>query len=94
MKRAFESMHRKAHDSIIKRLHDHAAAGRLDGFVLSYLGQQDNSLPLIPPDLIRRDEVVGYPTDFRAMSARDIELIAGRGEQLTRLLVARYIPEI
>jgi predicted acylesterase/phospholipase RssA/molybdopterin/thiamine biosynthesis adenylyltransferase/proteasome lid subunit RPN8/RPN11 len=94
MKRAFESVHRKAHDSIRKRLHDHAAAGRLNGFVLSYLGQQDNSLPIIPPDLVRRSKVVDYPTDFRAMSARDIDLIAGRGEQLTRLLVTRYVSEL
>lgn len=94
MKRAFEAVYRKANDSIRKRLHDYTTSGHLKGFVLSYLGQQDRSLPIAPPDLIPRSSVIDYPTDFRAMSSEDIKLIAGRGEQLTRLLIARYVPEL
>jgi hypothetical protein len=45
--------------------------------------------PLVP-----QEGVVAYPTDFSAMPAEMIRLISLRGEQLTRLLLARYCPEI
>lgn len=35
-----------------------------------------------------------YPTDFLPMSDEDINLLSLRGEQLTRLLIARYMPEL
>lgn len=94
MKRSFESTFRKAQDAGRGRLHQYAAAGDLAGFVMPYLGNQDRALPVVPADLVRREEVVDYPTDFSAMSAEDIERLALRGEQLTRLLVDHYCPEL
>jgi NTE family protein len=94
MQRSFETIYRKAHDHIRQRLHAYVDSGRLKGFVLSYLGQMDRALPLIPPDLVRREQVYKYPTDFSPMSERDIELLTTRGEQLTRLLISRYCPEL
>lgn len=94
MQRSFETIYRKAHDHLRQRLHSCVESGKLKGFVLSYLGQMDRALPLIPPDLVRREEVYKYPTDFSPMSERDIRLLAGRGEQLTRLLISRYCPEL
>ena len=94
MQRSFETVYRKAHDSIRQRLHGCVDSGKLKGFVLSYLGQMDRALLLIPPDLVRREEVYKYPTDFSPMSDRDIELLTARGEQLTRLLISRYCPEL
>jgi NTE family protein len=94
MQRSFETVYRKAHDSIRQRLHSCLEAGKLKGFVLSYLGQMDGALPLIPPDLVRREEVYRYPTDFSPMRDDDIRLITERGEQLTRLLISRYCPEL
>ena len=57
-----------------------------------YLGQQDTKLPWIPSDLIRRDEVRHYPTDFAPMSAKNLELLVKRGEQLTHVIVDHYLP--
>jgi NTE family protein len=89
---AFETVFRKAQDGAIQRLHMHKRAGNLKGFILSYLGQQDNSLPLQPPDLVPRSEVFGYPTDFASMSGENIKRISLRGEQLTRIFLSHYCP--
>ena len=94
MIRSFESVYRKTTDSMRSRMYDHVNSGRLKGFVLSYLGQNEAALPYCPPDLIRRSEVYRYPTDFSPMSDRDIELLSTRGEQLTRMLIGRYCPEL
>ena len=48
----------------------------------------------MPPDLITRQEIADYPTDFAAMSDETIALLAGRGEQLTRMLIDRWCPEL
>jgi NTE family protein len=66
----------------------------LKGFVYAYLGQQDKQLPVIPFGLIRQDQVVNYPTDFSPMSAIDIDMLSGRGEQLPQALVEHYCPEV
>lgn len=71
-----------------------AATGALKGFALIHLVQNDASLPVQPPDLIRRAAVRVYPMDFAAMTVRDIDLPRGRGEQLTRLLVSRYLADL
>jgi NTE family protein len=91
---SFQAVFRKAQDAAVNSMHLLAANGQLKGFVLAYLGQQDAALPYSLPDLVARDQVFSYPTDFAAMSERDIELITLRGEQLTRMLLAFYCPEI
>jgi NTE family protein len=91
---AFNSVFRKVQDATMNRLHLLEAGGELKGFVLAYLGQQDSALPLTPPDLVKREEVFGYPTDFAAMKQADIKQITTRGEQLMRMLVAFYCPEL
>jgi NTE family protein len=90
MKRSFESVYSKANDAVRARLFSHLQARTLKGFCLPYLGQLDNSLPCPPPDLVKREQVWNYPTDFSAMNESDIELISKRGEQLTRQLISRY----
>ncbi len=94
MYRSFDTVFRKNHDSALTRLHNHASQGRLRGFALPYLGQIDKALPYQPPDLVRREEVFGYPTDFSPMRRDVVERLALRGEQLTRLLISRYCPEL
>lgn len=91
---SFQSIFRKMQDAGIQRLHMHKSSGTLKGFILPYLGQQDQSLPIKPPDLIRRSEVFGYPTDFAAMSGENIRKISKRGEQLIRILLDYYCPEL
>jgi NTE family protein len=92
--RSFDAVFRKAQDAAYRRLHGYAASGQLKGFALIYLGQKDASLPVAPPDLVPCEAVRDYPTDFARMRPRDIELLTERGEQLTRLLVSRYLPDL
>jgi predicted acylesterase/phospholipase RssA/proteasome lid subunit RPN8/RPN11 len=94
MVRAFEAVFRKAQNATQSRLHLLAATDRLKGFVLAYLGQIDDRVPYAPPDFVRREEVIEYPTDFGAMRPKDIDRLSRRGEQLARSLVAYYCPEI
>jgi integrative and conjugative element protein (TIGR02256 family) len=92
--RSFEATHRKVQDANRSRLHSFATDGRLTGFAMPYLGQQDGTLPWIPPDLIRREEVASYPTNFAPMSEIEIATLALRGEQLTHLLIERWCPAL
>jgi NTE family protein len=94
MTRSFEAVYRKANDAVRARLFSHVETGKLKGFILSYLGQMDSALPYQPSDLVRREDVFKYPTDFSPMSAEDIVRISTRGEQLTRILITRYCPEL
>lgn len=91
---SFESVFRKVQDATVKRLHTYGRQGSIKGFILPYLGQQDSALPIRPPDLVSREQVIEYPTDFAAMSESNISLLTKRGEQLTRILLAYYCPEI
>jgi len=94
MQQSFETTHRRVQTTAYARLHDYVETGELAGFVMPYLGQQDERLPFRPRDLVSREQVVSYPTNFSAMSAENINRLALRGEQLTRLLVTRYTPEL
>ena len=94
MRRSFETTHRQVQHGLQALLHQWRQQVALKGFVYSYLGQQDNRLPIQPPDLVRREEVVHYPTDFSPMSDHDIDLLSRRGEQLTRLLLEHYCPTL
>jgi predicted acylesterase/phospholipase RssA/molybdopterin/thiamine biosynthesis adenylyltransferase/proteasome lid subunit RPN8/RPN11 len=92
--RAFETTHRKAQDASRGRLHTFVAGGELAGFIMPYLGQQDSRLPWVPPDLVPRERVAGYPTNFSPMRSGDVDIIARRGEQLTHVLIDRWLPEL
>lgn len=92
--RSFNAVHRKAQDAVYQRLHKYVANGEIKAFGMVYLGQQDERLPCPPPDLIRRDQVKEYPTDFAPMSEDNLDLLASRGEQLTQLIVARYLSSL
>lgn len=92
VKRSFQAVRRKGQDAVYQRLHKFAEIGELDGFGMVYLGQQDAKLPWVPGDFVRRDEVLDYPTDFAPMSAQDLDRLAKRGEQLTHIIVDRYLP--
>jgi NTE family protein len=92
--RAFEVVHRRVQDNAMHHLHGLREAGALRGFAMPYLGQQDSVLPWQPSVLVPRQEVIDYPTDFAAMPEKWIEALSSRGEQLTRVLVAAYLPEL
>lgn len=94
LKQSFEIAHRRVQEAAYSRLHRLVESGLLSGFVMAYLGQEDAKLPAPPPDLVPRSAVREYPTDFAAMSEDSIGLLATRGEQLTRLLISRYLADI
>ncbi len=94
VRRALGIIHRRVQDSAMHRLHELKEAGRIRGFALPYLGQQDESLPWKPGTLVPRAEVVNYPTNFALMREEWIEKLSGRGEQLTRVLVSTYLSEL
>jgi NTE family protein len=94
MTATFEANFRKVQDASMHRLHMHKYAGDIKGFILPYLGQNDNALPFRPDDLISRDQVIDYPTDLAAMPDNQLALISERGEQLTHLLLTHYCPEL
>ncbi len=92
--RSFEAAHRKVQDASRSRLHAFVANGELEGFILPYLGQQDRELPWIPPDLVPRDDVISYPTNFAPMGTAQLETLSRRGEQLAHLLIDRWCPDL
>lgn len=91
MTQVMSAVMRKVQDATKKRLHSHASAGRLDGFIYANLGQIDLRVPLKPANWVDREEVIRYPTDFSAMSVKDIRQLSGRGEAITRALVTQYL---
>jgi NTE family protein len=94
MKRAFLSVFRKVQDGFADKLHNYKKNQQIKEFVYSYLGQQDERLPNRPDNLVTRDQVCEYPTDFSSMKESDMELIILRGEQLMTILVTEYCPEL
>lgn len=94
LRRALDTTFRRAQDSTMGRLHRYSESGMIKGFLLPYLGQQDDRLPNAPADLVPREEFSNYPTNFSPMKERDIERLSLRGEQLTRVLLAHHCPEL
>jgi len=70
------------------------AVGEHPGLHTDDLATVDQKLPTPVADLIPRSAVVGYPTNFGAMSEEDIYLLTTRGEQLVRLLLPSYCPSL
>lgn len=91
---AFACIHDRAQNAAMKRLFDLTQAGRLKGFLLPYLGQNDSRLKFPPTDLVTRGEAYAYPTDFSAMPEEWVDKLSRRGEQLTKALIAEYHPEM
>ena len=89
---AFATVHARAQNATMTRLFDLKDAGRLQAFVLPYLDQDDRRLKYPPSDLIRREQVAGYPTNFSAMSDKWIDRLSIRGEQLTLALIREHAP--
>ncbi|WP_142062309.1 patatin-like phospholipase family protein [Pseudarthrobacter sp. B4EP4b] len=92
--RAFGVVHTRSQDGYRARIHELSRARELHGVVYSYLGMRDARLPIEIPDLVSRSRVAEYPTNFAPMSLEDLEALTTRGEQLTRVLISSYCPEL
>lgn len=91
---SFDITHTKSQDAARSRLHQLGTGGELAGFLHVYLGMRDERLPLPLADLVPRERVQTYPTDFARMKQGDIEALSIRGEQLTRSLIQHYLPDL
>jgi NTE family protein len=94
LKSAFACVHDRAQNAGMKRLFDLLNAGVLRHVLLPYLGQDDSRLRYPPDDLITREDVFAYPTDFSAMTDEWIDKLSRRGQQLTRALIAEHWSEL
>lgn len=94
MSATVSTIHRRTHSMSFDLLHRLARSGGIKGFLLPYLGQQDEKLPSKPISLVPRDETFNYPTDFSPMKDDDIQKLSLRGEQLTRSLLETYHPNL
>ena len=90
MNRVFRIVHGRAQHGERGRLYAAISSGRLSGFVYAYLGMRDDRLPMPMADLVPREAVADYPTDFRAMSREALHALSTRGEQLVRALLPHY----
>jgi NTE family protein len=88
------TIHRRTQTMAQNALHRMAANSEIQGFLMPYLGQQDSALPVRPPGLITREQVLNYPTNFNPMAQKNIDLLSRRGEQLTRCLIEAYAPHL
>lgn len=94
MKQSFDIVHTEAQDAARARLHVAGASEQIKGFVHAYLGMNDSRLPMPLKDLVPREAVERCPTKFAKMSAADLTAVSVRGEQLTRLLLSHYCPDL
>lgn len=94
MLETINTIHRRTQTQAYGLLHRMTANREIQGFLLPYLGQQDQKLPECPPDMVPREAVIDYPTDFSPMSEDSIALLTARGEQLTRFLIDLYAPDL
>ncbi|MEV0290705.1 patatin-like phospholipase family protein [Kribbella sp. NPDC050820] len=94
MKRSLEIAHIRNQDGTRALVHQLAESGRLKGIVYSYLGMNDARLPRPLKDLVPRQRVFSYRTNFAKMSPENLAALTTRGEQLTRTLIDAYCPEL
>lgn len=94
MKQTFDITYGKTQDAARARIHLAGESGQIKGFVHTYLGMADARLPVPVLDLVTRDRVERYPTNFAKMASPDVQAITVRGEQLTRVLLAHYCPAL
>ncbi len=94
LKQAFDITYGKTQDAARTRIHLAGESGHIQGFVHTYLGMIDTKLPVPVHDLVTREQVQRYPTNFAPMAPSDIQAITVRGEQLTRVLLGHYCPRL
>lgn len=80
----------RVQNASMDKLHRLKEEGAIKGFLLPFLGQRDERLPVRPPDLVPRETVNTYPATFKAMPTWAIGALGRRGEQLTRLHIDQY----
>jgi NTE family protein len=94
MIRAFSTVIKNVLHAYTDKMFIYKENNKIYGFINAYLGQIDNQLELQIKDLIPREAVIDYPTDFAKMPEDEMEKIILRGFQLTTGLIKHYYPEL
>ena len=94
MKATYFTTQRRTESMAFNLLHRLKKWGEIKGFIMPYLGQNDDRLTHKPPNFVTSDQVKDYSTDFKAMDPYDIHLITTRGEQLTKIMLEMYHSEL
>ncbi len=94
VQQTFNVVHRQVQNGAMHQIHAWKDSGKIKGFIMPYLGQNDSRLPNKPPRFVTKEDVENYPTDFSPMTDEWITKLSLRGEQLTRALLQNYIPEL
>jgi NTE family protein len=92
--RSMDITYSRAQDGTRTQLNQAANSEHIRGFVHAYLAMRDEHLPTPLADLIPRARVVNHPTNFASMEKTEIDAIATRGEQLTRILASHYCSQL
>lgn len=90
MMQSFYTTFDRAQNAAVNQMHALKTSNKVDVLIFPYLGMRDENLPDRPSDLVPREQVHAYPTDFFGMSDENIRLIGLRGEQLTNHLLDLY----
>lgn len=91
---SFDITHSKSQDAARSRIHAMGAGSEVKGFIHAYLGMRDDRLPTPVADLVSREVVRTYPTNFAPMNSANLARIVIRGEQITRALINAYTPDL
>lgn len=94
MTRAFSTVFKNVLHGYTDKLFIYKENKKIYGFINSYLGQIDSQLEPKIKDLIKRESIIDYPTDFAKMPEEEMEIIILRGYQLTIGLTKHYYPEL
>lgn len=94
LKQTFDITYGKTQDAGRSRVHLAGESQQVTGFVHAYLGMMDANMPVPVDDLVPRDAVEGYPTNFAKMTDVAMTAVSVRGEQLTRVLLGHHCPHL
>lgn len=90
----FNSTMRRVQSLNFKLLFEFKKNEKIKGVVLAYLGQDDSRLPAPNNLLVKREDVIDYPTDFKAMKLNDLNKIRDRGEQVMSLQIETHLKDL
>lgn len=85
-KQTFEISHGRVQDGARSQVHQNNHLR----IVHAYLGSRDDKLPAIA-DLVPREPIATYGTNFASMPAAALESLTVRAEQITRSLIVEYL---
>lgn len=93
LQQTLEISHGRVQDGGRSQLHNVRHLGGVAGYAHVYLGMRDELLPPLA-DLVPRDDVEAYPTNFAPVSLRSLDALSIRGEQIARLVIAQHNPSL